>query len=101
MPKAGSSKTGSRLLEHFLGDEIIVYIKGVDTEISNEDQTAVVPLTLQALLIDYDDCYLLLSNDDKTAYSLINQNMVAKIDTVDDSMQSLLDPNRPAKKAMN
>lgn len=89
------------LIEEFLGDNVLVSVKDMDVNISTEEGEGVAPMMLQGILVDYDSRFILLSDNTETSFSLINIDSVVKIDTIDQDMEQLLDPNKPKQSEMN
>ena len=99
VPKA--TRTRTSLLEEFLGDNVLVSIKDMDVNVSTEEGEGIAPMMLQGVFVDFDDTFILLSDEGKTTYSLVNINSIAKIDIINAVMEEMLNPDRPKVGEMN
>ncbi len=73
----------------------------MDAEIHTEEGPGVAPMVLEGIMYDFDERFILIGDESKTAFSLLSLNNVAKIDTVDEKMSQLLDPDKPKASEMN
>ena len=79
------TKTKASLLDAFLGEFVIMFLQNVDTTVDTEEGTATIPLALEGIVYDYDERFVLIGTEDKSAYSLVNLNCICKIDTVNEA----------------
>ncbi len=79
---------------------VTVFVTGFDTDVQTEDGVATVPMVLQGILVDYDEQFLLLGDNENGQFSMVNFNNVCKIDTVNENEDE--EPsNKPSKANMN
>ena len=98
MTKAASR---SNLLKEFLGEMVLIFLKDMNTQISTDEGVADVPLMVEGILRDYDDSFLLISDENEVTFSLVSMSCVGKIDMADNVADSMKDPNRPKPSEMN
>lgn len=94
-----TKKVSTNLLTNFLGDMVLVFMSGVDAEVQTEEGIINTPMVLQGILVDIDKNFILLGDENGQQFSLVNINNVAKLDSVNETNEELL--NLPPKKEMN
>lgn len=100
MPRGQSANTN--LLTQFLTEFMVIYLSDAKTTIQSESgELAEIPLIVEGVLWDFDSEYLLIGDDRKVQFSLINRDLIAKIDIVDRTADVMNDPSRPSTEDMN
>lgn len=81
------------IIETFIGKIIIVVLKGV----SLTDEHGETPMVCEGVLFDFDDKFILIGNEQRTAFSLLNYNSIVKIDLIDESEMAMMEKPDPSE----
>ena len=96
-------KKRSSLLDEFLTERISVLTNVNQTVQLEDNQVADVPLILTGILVDYDEEFLLIAQEDsvESLPELISRAQVISVRIEVDNVTLVADPNTPQKKDMN
>jgi len=84
----------SKILEQFVGEKVVVFVSGIMTASQNEEgHVEEIPMMLSGILFDMDDRYVLLGNEEKTSFSLLNHDAIMRIDSGEDTSEALEKPD--------
>lgn len=83
----------THIIETFIGKIIIVVLKGV----SLTDEHGETPMVCEGVLFDFDDKFILIGNEQRTAFSLLNYNSIVKIDLIDESEMAMMEKPDPSE----
>jgi len=94
--------TNTNLLNQFLTEFVVIYLIEAKTPTQTEGGEYIeVPMIVEGVVWDYDEDWLLLGDDRKVQFTLINRDLIAKMDIVDREAELLNDPNKPEIENMN
>lgn len=95
-----AKKSTYRLLESMLGENVLIFLTNIQQQVQTEEGIIEVPLAQEGMILDMDENFLLVGNEDQTNVSLLNISNIAKIDILDDNNQ-VLNMDKPKKMDMN
>lgn len=102
MAKAGSTNLPGNLLDNFISEVVTIYLSEGSTSVQTQDgDVAEIPLVVEGVLWDYDYDFLLVGDEQKVTFSLVNREFVIKVDLLDRKMEAMLDPSKPDTESMN
>ncbi len=94
-----TKKPKESLLSSFLGDMVTVFLSNFDSEAQSEEGPITIPMVLQGILVDFDDNFILLGDNNDGQFSLVALSHIGKIDTVNENAEEFSD--KPPKEGMN
>jgi hypothetical protein len=97
-----SSSAKRSLLDEFLTEYCIFYLIEAQSSIQSESGEVIdVPYTVDGILWDYDDDWMIISDDQQVNFSLLRKKSVAKIDIISEKTKAMSDPSKPSPQDMN
>lgn len=93
MPTKKTTTPIKSIIETFVGKIIIVVLKGV----SLSDEHGETPMVCEGVLFDFDDKFILIGNEHKTAFSLLSYDSIVKIDLIDESEMAMMEKPDPSE----
>ena len=86
MKKTTLETSKGSLLDNFLGEYVVMYLVGLNTEAHSDTESVNIPLVVEGIFYDYDSKWILLGNSEQDAFTMINQENVGKIDFGDQEL---------------
>ena len=89
------------VLREFLGEDVVVLTTTLTATTSAEGELLELPVIVEGNLVDYSEDWVLVALPGSGRPKAVNRDHVVSIELYDETMDSLLDPNRPEIKDMN
>lgn len=91
------TKKQTSLLDHFLGEEIVLFVKDMDSEVQTEEGQALIPLVCEGFFKDYDESFIMLTDEYETSFCLVAINSIVKIDNKANLVMNPIDKVDPGQ----
>jgi hypothetical protein len=89
------------MLDRFLGKNIVIVLSISHPAQDEDGNVGDMPMVCEGIMYEHDENYILIGNEQQTAFSLLNHDSIVKIDLIDEADLVMLDPDRPDIDSMN